>query len=118
MAVHIVYCVRAGEAPARADPLAPTAVPIAREVPMEEMAKHIQPDGTVTMLFDGLRVPLPLPALAGAILRLIDGQRSVADIAGAMAASGGVSQKAFDAAWQTTFTQLERVNRLLLAPPA
>ena len=117
MAVHIVYCVRAGQAPVRADPLAPSAVPIAREVPMDEMAKHIQPDGTVMMLFDGLRIPLPLPALAGAIMRLIDGQRSVAEIAAAMAASGGVGQKAFDVAWQATFTQLERVNRLLLAPP-
>ena len=33
-------------------------------------------------------------------------------------AAGGVTPEAFDRAWQATFTQLERVNRLLLAPPA
>ena len=118
MSVHIVYCVRAGQAPRRADPFAATAVPIAREMPMDEMARTIQPDGTITMVFDGLRVPLAMPALAGAILRLVDGRRSVADIASAMAGAGGVTPEAFDRAWRATFTQLARVNRLLLAPPA
>ncbi len=117
MSAHIVYCVRAGEAPVRADPFAPDAVPIAREMPTEELAKHIQPDGTIVMVFDGLRVPLALPPLAGAILRLVDGRRSVAAIAAAMAEGGKVTPEAFERAWRTTFTQLERVNRLLLAPP-
>ena len=118
MSVHIVYCVRAGQAPVRADPFAPGAVPIAREMPAEELARHIQPDGTMTMVFDGLRVPLALPALAPAILRRIDGTRSVGEIAGALAADGGVSPDAFDRGWRATFAPLERVNRLLLAPPS
>ncbi len=117
MSVHIVYCVRAGQAPVRADPFAPGAVPIAREMPAEELARHIQPDGTMTMVFDGLRVPLALPALAPAILRRIDGTRSVGEIAGALAADGGVSPDAFDRGWRATFAPLEQVNRLLLAPP-
>jgi SAM-dependent methyltransferase len=117
MSAHIVYCVRAGEAPTRADPFAANAVPVAREMPAEELARNIQPDGTITMVFDGLRVPLAMPALAGAILRLIDGKRCVAEIAAAVQASGGVAPEAFDRAWRAVFTQLERVNRLLLAPP-
>ena len=117
MSVHIVYCVRAGEAPVRADPFAPTAVPIAREMPTEELARRIQPDGTIVMVFDGLRVPLPLPPLAGAILRLVDGQRSVADIAEAVQKTSGATPEAFDRAWRATFTQMDRVNRMLLAPP-
>ena len=118
MSVHIVYCVRAGEAPARADPFAPTAVPIAREMPTDELAKHIAPDGTLTMVFDNLRIPLPLPPLAGAILRLVDGQRTVGEIGEAVQKAGGVSSETFDRAWRATFAQLERVNRMLLAPPA
>ncbi len=117
MSVHIVYCVRAGEAPVRADPFAPAAVPIAREMPTEELARHIQPDGTIVMVFDGLRVPLPLPPLAGAILRLVDGQRSVAEIAEAVQKTSGATPEGFDRAWRATFTQMERVNRMLLAPP-
>ena len=118
MSMHIVYCVRAGQAPVRADPFAPDAVPVAREMPPEEMVRHIQPDGTMIMVFDGLRVPLPLPPLARAILRQIDGRKCVAEIGAAVQAAGGVTPEAFDRAWQATFTQLERVNRLLLAPPA
>ena len=117
MSVHIVYCVRAGEAPTRADPFASTAIPIAREMPTDELAKHIQPDGTITMVFDNLRVPLPLPPLAGAILRLVNGQRSVAEIGETVQKAGGVLAEAFDRAWRATFTQMERVNRMLLAPP-
>ena len=65
MSVHIVYAVRAGEAAARADPFAADAVPVARELPGEELARSIGPDGTLTMNFDGLRIPLPAAA-AGA----------------------------------------------------
>ena len=49
-------------------------------MPGEELAKNIRPDGTLPFLFDGLRAPVPLPPLAGAILRAIDGRRTVAEI--------------------------------------
>ena len=117
MSVHIVYCVRTGESPVRADPFASACVPIAREMPTEELARHIQADGTITMVFDGLRVPLPLPSLATAILRLVDGQRSVAEIAETLQKTGGVTAEAFARAWRTTYTQMERVNRMLMSPP-
>ena len=116
MSVHIVYCMRTGEAPRRADPFVADAVPIAREMPTEEMAGRIQPDGTITMVFDSLRVPLMLPPLAAAILRLIDGNRTVGEIA-ALLALRGTSTDAFDRAWRQTFSKLEAVNRLLLRAP-
>ncbi|MBV8590368.1 MAG: methyltransferase, partial [Acetobacteraceae bacterium] len=117
MSTHIVYCVRATEGWDAADPFAPEAVPVARELPGPEMAKHIRPDGTLPFLFEGLRVPVPLPSLAPAILRLVDGKRTVADIGSALAGRGA-DQAAFDRAWRATFTSLNRVNRLLLASPA
>ncbi len=116
MAVHIVYCVRAGEAPERADPLRPDAVPVYRELSGEDLARAIRPDGTLPMLLDGLRVPVALPALASAILPLIDGRRTVAQI-GAVLAGRGTRTDVFDKAWHLTFTALERINRVLLVPP-
>ena len=116
MSTHVVYCVRAEEYRAPADPLRPEAVPIAREMPAEELAHAIRPDGTLPFLFDGLRALVPLPSLAAPILRLIDGKRNVAEI-GAALAQRGTSQESFARAWKATFVGLERVNRLLLAPP-
>jgi len=113
---HIVYCVRADAVPAAPDPMAPEAVPVAREMPMEEVAKAIAPDGTFAMWFDGLRAQIALPAMAPAILRLIDGHRTVAEIAAALA-ERGVAQAVFGRAWRATYTPLERINRLLLAAP-
>jgi hypothetical protein len=65
---------------------------------------------------DGLRLPLALPPLAPGILRLVDGQRTVGEIA-ALLAARGTGADAFARAWRATFSALERVNRLLLAAP-
>ena len=118
ISTHVVYCTRAADPePAAADPLAPDAVPVVREGTGDGVADAIQPDGVLGFLFDGLRVPVPLPPLARAILRLIDGKRSVAGIAAALAARG-TDRAAFERAWRGTFAPLERLNRLLLVPPA
>ena len=114
---HIVYCVRAAERVERADFMANDAVPVTRERPGEVLADGIQPDGTITVVLDGLRLPLALPPQASAILRLIDGKRSVGQIASALA-ERGTGAEAFARAWRATFTTLERVNRLLLSAPA
>jgi SAM-dependent methyltransferase len=117
IAAHIVYCTRISEPPTRADPFSPEAVPICREITGEDLAKGIQPNHTLFVSLDGLRVPVPLPPMAGTILRLIDGKRSVAEI-GALLAARGIGAEAFSRAWETLFPALERINRLLLAAPA
>jgi SAM-dependent methyltransferase len=116
MAVHIVYCVRAGETVARADPFAEEAVPVFREVTGEALARGVRADGMLWVTFDGLRLPVALPPLATAILPLIDGVRSVGAI-GALLAGRGTKPDAFIKAWRQTFVALERINRLLLAAP-
>jgi SAM-dependent methyltransferase len=116
VSAHIVYCVRETEQHERADFMASDAVPVTREIPGPEIASSIQADGTITVLFDGLRRPLALPPLAPAILRLVDGERSVGQIAAALA-ERGTGGDAFNRAWSTTFAPLERINRLLLAAP-
>ncbi len=94
----------------------PDAVPVAREMPAPELARNIRPDGTLPFVFDGLRVPVPLPKLAGAILGLIDGQRSVAEILAALQGRGAAPDAAARA-WRETYDALSRVNRILLAAP-
>ena len=100
MSMHIVYCVRADRLDDRADPFAPDAIPVLREVTGEAMAKAIRPDGTVIVGLDGLQIPVPVPPLVGAIL-----------------GASGTNPDTFARAWRGTYTALERVNRLLLAAP-
>ena len=113
MSTHVVYAVRASEWALPADGTAPDAVPVARELPAAEMAANIRPDGTLPFILDGLRLALPLPALAGAILRQVDGIRTVADIGAALP----VDAAAFGRAWAATYGALNKMNRLLLVPP-
>ncbi len=116
MSTHVAYCVRTTEARPVPDPMREDAVPVARELPAAELARNIRPDGTLPFLFDGLRVPVPLPPLAGAILGLVDGTRTVGGIAAALRARG-TEDAAFARAWRQTFDALSGVNRLLLSPP-
>jgi hypothetical protein len=104
------------EQPNLADPTARDAVPVCREIPGEHLANAIGPGGTLSVDFNGLKIPVALPPLASAILQLIDGTRSVGDIAATLAGRG-VGHKAFDQAWRQTFAALERINRVLLAAP-
>jgi hypothetical protein len=117
MSTHVVYVTRKNEQPQPPDPMDATATPIAREMPAAELARNIRPDGVLPFLFDGLRVPVALPPLAPAILRLVDGQRSVASIREHVTAHGTTPQ-AFDRAWRQTFDALSATNRILLAAPA
>ena len=115
MSTHVVYAVRTADAPAPPDGTQPGAVPVMREMPGAELAKHIRPDGTLPFLFDGLRVPVPLPPLAAPLLRLVDGQRSVGAITAELAGRAG--REAAERAWRETYATLSALNRLLLTPP-
>ncbi|HET7881778.1 MAG TPA: class I SAM-dependent methyltransferase [Acetobacteraceae bacterium] len=114
ISAHIVYCVRQSEQCPRQDCMAPDAVPVLRELSGPELAGGIKPDGTIAFMLDGLRLPIALPPLAPAILRLVDGRRTVGEIQATLAAAG-TGADAFARAWRATFAALERINRLLLA---
>ncbi len=115
MGTHVVYAVRAADAPAPPDGAEPGAVPVMREMPGAELAKAMRPDGTMPFLFDGLRVSVPLPPLTASLLRLVDGERSVGAIAAALA--DRVSAESFGRAWREMYGTLSALNRVLLAPP-
>ncbi|MFT8711167.1 MAG: methyltransferase, partial [Komagataeibacter rhaeticus] len=57
-----------------------------------------------------------LPPQARGILPLIDGERTVGDIAAIME-TRGVSASRFARVWQQMFTTLESLNRVLLRAP-
>ncbi len=117
ISTHVVYCRRTTEPLTAADPLAAGAVPVAREMPAPELAAAILPDGVLPFLFDGLRVPVPLPKLGAAILRLIDGQRSVGAIEAELVGRG-MDPAVVRRAWHETWERMSAVNRVLLAAPA
>ncbi|NHO33845.1 class I SAM-dependent methyltransferase [Acetobacter fallax] len=116
MATHVVYVVRRGEEAGRADPFAPDAVPVMREIPGSELVKQMTPDNRLRFAFGTLEVLLPLPGQARGLLPLIDGVRTVRELGEAME-SRGVSAKRFAGLWREVFTTLERVNRVLLRAP-
>ena len=116
MGIHIAYCTRAEDAPALPDWLDPAATPVLRELDGAAIAKGIKADGTLPVAFDGLRVGLPMPRLAGAILSRIDGRTRTGEIADALAAQG-TPREAFARDFAALVTQLEGLNRLLIAAP-
>ena len=107
MPTHIAYCVRKDTAVPDRDYRDEQAVPVPRETPMADFAARIR-NGVLTAQFDALTVPVPMPVLAQAILRRIDGERSVAAIAEPFPA------RAFDQAWGQIYPALNAMNRLLL----
>jgi SAM-dependent methyltransferase len=116
IATHTVYCRRSAETVPLPDPMAGGAVPVLREGTAESLLRGLTTDGSLVFVFDGLRLPVALPSLAPAILRLVDGERTVDAIAVALAGRG-IASAVFARAWRETFAKLNAVNQLLLAPP-
>ncbi|MFH7810617.1 MULTISPECIES: class I SAM-dependent methyltransferase [Acetobacter] len=117
MATHVAYVVRKHAAPEKPDPQNPEAVPIMREIPGAELAKQMTPDNMLPFHFGTLVVPIPLPPQTRGILPLIDGERTVGELAEILA-TRGVSAEKFKHVWQESFGILERLNRVLLRSPA
>ncbi|MFT8244063.1 class I SAM-dependent methyltransferase [Roseomonas sp. BN140053] len=116
MGVHIAYCVRAEDAPALPDWNDPAAVPVLRELDGPALARGLPGEGTLTATFDGLRVQLPLPRLAAAILAQVDGRRSLGEIAEALVRNGAAREQV-GRDMLALRDAMEPMNRLLLAAP-
>ena len=116
MSTHVVYCVRADAVPVPPDAMAAQAVPVMRELPGAALAAQIRVDGVLPLAVEGDTLAVPLPPLAGALLRLVDGERSVGAIAATLAARG-IPAATVERAWQEVYERLSAANRILLAPP-
>ena len=113
ISTHIAYVRRASEPLLPPDAMLGTAIPVARETSGPDLANGIRPDGTIGFVFNNLSIPVPVPKLATAILRRIDGVRSLAAIEAEISADPAV----FTRAWAELWRRLSHVNRVLLASP-
>ncbi|SHI96114.1 Methyltransferase domain-containing protein [Roseomonas rosea] len=117
MGIHIAYLARAEDPPATPDWNDLAAIPILRGQDGAGWAKGIR-NGALPITYDGLRINLPMPPLAAAILARIDGKASLAEIARAVEA-GGANPTAVARDMAALRAAMEPTNRLLLsAPPA
>jgi SAM-dependent methyltransferase len=116
MGIHIAYCVRASDPVAPAEWDAPGAVPLLREIEGPALAKALRPDGMLPVTWDGLRVAVPLPRLAAALLSRIDGRRSWGEIVEEVVARGA-PRDATERDRAALVRAMEPLNRLLLAAP-
>jgi len=114
MGIHIAYCTR-GPAPLPGWEN-PAAIPVLRELDGPSLAKGLSADGVLRVTFDGLRVGVPIPRLAAAILGQVDGRRSLGEIGDVLAARG-ISREAYARDLAALRGAMEPLNRLLLAAP-
>lgn len=117
MGIHIAYCTRPEDLPAERPWDDPAAIPVLRELDGPTLAKGLRPDGVLPVVFDGIRVAVPLPRLAAAFLSRVDGQRTIGEIVDAVVAGGGVSREVALRDWAALRRAMEPLNRLLLAAP-
>lgn len=115
---HVFYVVKAANpADTVARPDTPDAVPV--PVGLEAVARGAARSRSIAAEFDGLRLSLPLPGYAGAILAAIDGRRSLAAIHDAVraAATPPPDWPSFKRAFDELFAILNGMNLLFLRRP-
>jgi len=113
MAVHIVYAVRAGVGWAAPDPADATRIPVLRELDGAALAAQAGAGGRLSFDLDGVSLPVALPTLGSAILRRIDGRRSIGAVLAAIDAPAERARRE----WRALYAGLNAMNRLLLAAP-
>jgi SAM-dependent methyltransferase len=105
---HVFYAVREGRAETAAR-FSPESVPVLREVDGATLARGFKPGTNMSAELGGVRVSLPLPPLAGAILERVDGKRSFAEIEAALP-----QPKDFLAQAEALYRVMNGLNRMLL----
>ncbi|MGX9966438.1 class I SAM-dependent methyltransferase [Roseomonas sp. F4] len=116
MGIHIAYLTRADDPEVTRPWAEDSTIPVLRELDGPTLARGLRPDGVLPVSFDGLRVAVPLPRLAGAILARIDGRTPWGEIMQAVIAAGASpDQAARDRV--ALVHAMERMNRLLIAAP-
>ncbi len=118
---HVLYAVPADRQDASVAVLdGLDAVPVFRNLAPETVAAGIKPSGTLTAESGGLDLRFPLPALAPAIARRIDGRRSLSAIHADLVreVAKGLDEAAFERQFRQFYTAFNGLNRLLLRRPA
>ena len=122
MRTHVFYAVRADNpGPSVASPTRTGLVPCPWGLDGAAFGRRHRPGEAMTATQDGYRFRLPLPPLAGAMIALMDGRRTIAQIHQAMARQDkSFDWIAFDRQWQALYKVLHGLGKLYLAafPPS
>ena len=116
MKKHVVYAAPAAEAAGRvARPDGPEAVPLLLDTDGERLAAAVRNSLTLAAELDGIKLRLPLPRLAPAMLPRIDGNASLGEIhEGLRAQNPNLDWPAFHAQFAALYRPLNGLNRLLI----
>ncbi len=110
---HTVYCVAAAQ---KADTVAkPTdeAAPVLKNIDGPSLAGAIGTDGSITVTGDGMEMGIRLPPMAPAILRQVDGTRTIGEIRAAL----GAGKDDFHRQFAALYNALNGMNQMLLRYP-
>lgn len=110
---HTVYCVPAAR---KGDTVAkPTdgAMPVLKNIDGPVLARAIEPDGSIKVSGDGMEMGIRLPPMARAILRLVDGKRTIGEIR----AATGAEPENFRRQFAALYNALNGMNLMLLRHP-
>jgi SAM-dependent methyltransferase len=110
---HTVYCVPAAQ---KADTVArPTdeAAPLLKNIDGPTLAGAIGPDGSIKLTGDGMEMGIRLPPMAPAILRHVDGSRTIGEIR----AATGAGEEEFQRQFSALYNALNGMNQMLLRYP-
>jgi SAM-dependent methyltransferase len=119
---HVFYVVKADNRAATvAAPDSLDAVPVLRDIDGAAAADALARNPNFNVDFEGIKVAIPLPAIAPAVFRLVDGRRTLGQIHQAMvegsAPGAAPDARAFLAEFNRLFFAVNGVSRMFLRYP-
>lgn len=113
MKTHVFYAAPKALADGRVAMPEADAVPVPNGIDPAALAASLKPGGVLTAKADGAEMRLPVPRLGPAILRRIDGTRSLREIHADMA-EAKLGWEDFEAEFTRLYAALNGLNKLLL----
>lgn len=120
MKTHILYVVRDDNKTSTiAVPDTADTIPVMRDNDGPSLGAQIKPGMSLKVDMAGVKISLPLPDLAGPVLMLIDGERSLADIHAELqsTAKPAPDWETFKAQFDQLFSSLYGLSRMFLKKP-
>jgi len=113
---HTFYCVPQAQTADTVARPSERAAPVCRETDGPALAAAIRSDGTIKVREPGMAMNIRMPPLAAAILRQVDGRRTVAQIRAAIGPAA--SDDDFRRQFAVLYRALNGTNQMLLRYPA
>ncbi|CAN0540064.1 unnamed protein product, partial [Laminaria digitata] len=121
MKTHILYAVRDdNRTNTLAIPDTADTIPVMRDDDGPSLGAQIKPGMSLKVDMEGVKLSLPLPALAAPILSLIDGKRSLAEIHAGMQSTQNPAPdwQTFKGQFDQLFSTFYGLSRMFLKKPA